>query len=305
MLSNIVYIHNHPQSLLSTLIIAAMSVAGMKNGIRKTIENNNFQSLPAPVPKSFYKHFDVNSSETGNRKYWIISPKINPGRKVVFYVHGGAYITNIITQQWEMVETLILKTNATFVVPDYETAPFGCYSQTNAFIDSIYKIVNSKWKPENIILMGDSAGAGFLLGYLMTMRNIQQILPSQIILLSPWLDITMQNPEIQALEKYDKMLASDGLIMAGKLFAGDMDTADYRLSPIHGDFKGLCEISIFTGSHDILHADCLKLKTMLSNAGVDFNYFEYPGMFHDWMIFRRLKEAEDALKKIGDLIENS
>lgn len=301
---NIIYIHNQPVSLLSTIMESAMSVAGMKNNIRRNIENHTFQTLPAPFSKSFNRHFNISTIKFANRNCFVIKPKINPGRKMVFYVHGGAYITNIIAQQWEMVESLILLTNFTFVVPDYETAPFATYPDMFNFIDGVYKNLIPEYKPEDIAFLGDSAGAGFLLGYLMSLRNEQQALPSQIILLSPWLDVTMQNPEIQALEKCDKMLAADGLQMAGKLFAGRMDTSDFRLSPVYGDFNQLCKISLFTGTHDLLYADCRKLKNQLLQAGIPFNYYEYPGMFHDWMIFRRLKEAVHALNIVAGLLKN-
>jgi acetyl esterase/lipase len=116
----------------------------------------------------------------------------------------------------------------------------------------------------------------------------------------------MSNPDAGPAEKADKILSIEGLRSAGQKYAGDLDMKDYRVSPIFGDFNGLCSTSVFTGTEDILNADARKYRELMKNLKKDqqnqFNYFEYPGMFHDWVIITSLKESRDAISKIRQLV---
>ena len=91
----------------------------------------------------------------------------------------------------------------------------------------------------------------------------------------------MSNPDILKYEKEDCILSVPGLKMAGSNYAGSWDIKDYRVSPVFGNFSGLGRISIFIGTGEIFIADAHKLKLLLNEQRIPFNYFEYPSMFHD------------------------
>ena len=48
-------------------------------------------------------------------------------------------------------------------------------------------------KYENIILMGDSAGGGFVLSFCQYLKQIKVKQPNNIIVFSPWVDLSMEN----------------------------------------------------------------------------------------------------------------
>jgi acetyl esterase/lipase len=150
--------------------------------------------------------------------------------------------------------------------------------------------------------MGDSAGAGLAVGYTQQLRNENKKQPEQIIIFSPWLDATMGNPILEKLEKDDNLLSISGLKNAGQKYAANLDLKDFRVSPMYGDLNGLCRISLFTGTRDILNADAQKFKQLMKEQNIFFNYFEYPGMFHDWVIVTSLKESLDLMDKVDKLI---
>jgi acetyl esterase/lipase len=93
--------------------------------------------------------------------------------------------------------------------------------------------------------MGDSAGGGFALALAQALLEKELPQPGNIILISPWLDITMTNPEIPAFEEKDPMLAVYGLAEIGKVYAGNTDPGHYMLSPINGPVVGLAPITLF------------------------------------------------------------
>ncbi|UPT66295.1 MAG: alpha/beta hydrolase fold domain-containing protein [Sphingobacteriales bacterium JAD_PAG50586_3] len=72
-------------------------------------------------------------------------------------------------------------------------------------------------------------------------QNLPQ--PGNIVLLAPWLDVSMTNPGIAAVEKQDKMLNLKALQITGKAYAGNLSLTNPRVSPIYGNFDGLGKIS--------------------------------------------------------------
>lgn len=299
------YIHTKPESFASKFFQFYLWGTKAKYNTAKKIAAETFTTEPVPIPQKYFEIFDIRDIKFKDRNYWIFRPKDNISEKVILYIHGGAYIANIAEPHWDLITSLIDKTNATFVVPNYKTAPFGGYQEMYDFVYSVYAELIEKTSVENLIVMGDSAGGGFSLSLAETLKENNEPGFSQIILLCPWLDISLSNPNIIPLEKNDQMLEITACRDAGKLFAKEISEKDQRVSPIYGNFDGLGKISIFTGTHDLLYADNLKLKEILETKKIDFNFFEFPEMFHVWMAILKLKEAKVAIEQISELINSS
>ena len=99
-------------------------------------------------------------------------------------------------------------------------------------IEPLYRDLIAKVGKERLILMGDSAGGGMALGLLEKMGEIGEKMPYKTILLSPWLDVTMTNPEVEEKEKVDPVLLKEALIVAGKKYAGEDGMDSYLVNPI-------------------------------------------------------------------------
>ncbi|EAY12851.1 hypothetical protein TVAG_222050 [Trichomonas vaginalis G3] len=104
------------------------------------------------------RKLNINYTKFEDRHYWILQPKTGATDKVVFYVHGCAYVQNMISFQWFMVGAIISRTNATFIIPDYDLAPRWTYTKLFSFIKNLYLHVLEKNAPEKVYLLGDSAG---------------------------------------------------------------------------------------------------------------------------------------------------
>jgi acetyl esterase/lipase len=288
-------------SIESKLIQLFMGLFGMKRAMEKKIANNSYNKVPASIPKSILKKFNVDVGDYIERKVWTVSPKSCENNIIILYLHGGAYYANITQMHWHLIEQLLVNTNATVIVPDYPLAPESNCENTYQFLDAVYAKISSSYPSKQIVFMGDSAGGGLALGFAQKIRNEKLKQPEQIILFSPWLDLSMSNPEIVKFDKFDKILSIEGLKIAGKKYADAMSLTDFRVSPIYGDFSTLGKISIFTGTNDVLIADARKLKQILEIQNINLNYFEYSGMFHDWVVVTSLRETKDVLKRINEL----
>lgn len=305
-MENIDYQHNIPLSSEARLIRFIMSLIGLKKKMEKKMVLSSFDTEPAKPPKSLQRKLTIQETEKEGRKVWRVYPKESKTGSVILFLHGGAYMAGISKLHWDLVNQLTQGTNAIVVVPDYPLTPASGCSETYQFIETLYTGLRAEFPDKPLIFIGDSAGGGLALGFAQQLRNGRKKQPDQVILLSPWLDVTMSNPDAGPTEKADKILSIEGLRSAGQKYAGDLDMKDYRVSPIFGDFNGLCSTSVFTGTEDILNADARKYRELMKNLKKDqqnqFNYFEYPGMFHDWVIITSLKESRDAISKIRQLV---
>ncbi|WP_449355501.1 alpha/beta hydrolase fold domain-containing protein [Virgibacillus natechei] len=255
------------------------------------------------MPKKIGEKFNLILRRYDDMSCYIFNFDNKPTEKQILYLHGGAYVNQPLIFHWNFLGKLAKETGATIYVPIYPKAPNHQYLESFNKVFPIYEELMSKSGADNLVFMGDSAGGGFALALaqLILEKGLPQ--PKQIILLSPWLDITMKNPDLCAFEKLDPMIGIHGAVEMGKSYAGDTDPNYYLLSPINGEKKGLGQISVFVGTHEVLFPDIRKFKNQAEAQGEKINYFEYPKMNHVFPVYP-IPEAKKARKEIVDMIEN-
>lgn len=271
--------------------------------MEKRIELGRFKTEAAQPSRKMKRKFNVSESIHESRCVFTIAPKENQSKIVIVYFHGGGYANNILSFHWNFVAELSNKTRATIIVPDYPLAPQTKCNNLYAFFETLLPKIATEYQGYKVVFMGDSAGGGLALGLAQYMRNNGKSIASQIIMLSPWLDVGMENLDMKTIDHDDKMLNIEACQSLGKLYAGELDLKDYRVSPMYGEFNNLGEISVFIGSYDILVADCRKFRNMLAEEHIAMNYYEYPKMFHVWVAAIGLRESDDAITQIVKLIK--
>ncbi|HAS39173.1 MAG TPA: hypothetical protein DCS93_01780 [Microscillaceae bacterium] len=298
-----VYIHQKPESFQSKMTKIFLVLTRAKGALKRILAHKKIRNDPAPIPKYFAKKYQVTITTFAKRTLWTIGPKNGASNQVIFYMHGGSYLYNVATLHWNFLAKMVDQAQATIVVANYPIAPQATANRAYSYLHKLYEQVLNDYQEQEIIFMGDSAGGGLAIAFTQFLRDHHLTQPKQIIALSPWLDITLRNPDIAFVDKDDKMLEAFSLREAGKLFAGDMDITDPRVSPIYGGFNDLAKLSVFVGAHDIFVADCRKLRAKLEKENIAFNYYEYPKMLHTWAL-TSLKEAKIAFTQIVSLLED-
>jgi monoterpene epsilon-lactone hydrolase len=245
-------------------------------------------------PREIKKICDVSKHEVNGRAVFTLSTKKQTSGKHILYLHGGAYVQNFVKQHWKFLALLVQHTHCTITAPDYPLAPAHTYIDAFDMVIPLYKDIVRKAGSSNSIIMGDSAGGGFALALAQQMHCDNVAPPDKIVLLSPWLDITLKNPEIENIDSSDPFLSVTGLQKAGQAYAGESDPSNFLLSPINGPIQNIGKISIFIGSKDILVADARKFNLLAQENGISINYREYADMVHVWMLlnFRESKQAQ-------------
>ena len=260
--------------------------------------------IETKIPQKANESCDIETKEFMSRKIFIIKPKTEQlSKKVILYFHGGAYVAEATTLHWDFLEKLANDTKSTIVMPDYPLTPKYTYKDVFNMVEPLYKEIISKVDVKNLVMMGDSAGGGITLALAekISQNNIQ--LPSKTILISPWLNVTLTNEKIKEVQKNDKDLNKEKLLIAGISYARDEEgMKSYLVNPRNGPLSKLKNVIIYTGTYDILNPDTHLLQEKAKKEGIDIQIKEYEQAPHIWIINNINKQDELQLKAYQDLV---
>lgn len=229
---------------------------------------------PSPMPARMRARFTATTDGGVTR----VLPKrgLRSGGVLVF-LHGGAYVYPLVEGQWGVVEGLIDRTGLPVIIPDYPLA--AAHTATDAF-DVVQPIIDeAQAEFGRVILFGDSAGGGLAISLAMQRWDAGARQVDGLVLYAPWVDVTMMNPAITDVQRLDKILRVPGLA-----WAGDLDPADPRISPLYDDLSALPPMLIFQGDADILGPDTIEFARKAARAGVDVRLRVEPGGFHVYVL---------------------
>lgn len=255
-------------------------------------------------PKVIESEINIEVKQYDERKVFIVKPKSGAEDNMkILYFHGGSYVAEATDDHWSFIEKLVLDTGATIILPDYPLTPKYDYKDVFKMVEPLYSEIIEKVNSENLIVMGDSAGGGLSLALLEQVAKNNGEIPSKTILISPWLDVRLTNPKIDEVQKKDKKLNKETLKLAGISYAGEDGINSYLVNPIDGDLSKLKNITIFTGTNDILNPDVYVLKERAKEVNVEIEVKEYENAEHIWLINNINTSKELVDKAYNDLLE--
>lgn len=276
-----------------SIIILAMTTAYFLN---MDIESEEPQNIEEEYVREKYEFM-------GRKVFTIRDKSTEENTKYILYFHGGSYVAEATNNHWEFLKKIAKDTGYTIIMPDYPLTPKYNYKEVYNVVEPLYNQIIEKVGKSNLILMGDSAGGGLALGLYekITQDNIET--PAKTILISPWLDVRLENDNIKDVEKNDTILNKETLKLAGIAYAGNDGINSYMVNPIDGDLSKIENVEIFIGTYDILNPDCKLLKEKANEVGKDIEIKEYDQAKHIWLVDNNSSE-EITQKAYKDLINS-
>lgn len=261
--------------------------------------------IQTKVPEKVKEKCELETEHFMGRNVFIVTPKNREkANKTILYFHGGSYVAEATNLHWDFIEKIVNDTGATVILPDYPLTPKYNYKDVFNMVVPLYKEIIDKVDPTELILMGDSAGGGLGLALEERVGEENLPMPERTILISPWLDIRLTNSKIDEVQKNDKQLNKETLKLAGIAYAGEDGINSYLVNPIEGDLSGLKNITIFTGTYDILNPDVHILQEKAKQQGTSIEIKEYEQAGHIWVIEKNSPQEleEQAYQEILGLI---
>lgn len=251
---------------------------------------------PFAFPKGMRWHIHHEIDEIDGLTLVTLTPE-KAGKRVIVYLCGGAYFQRPQKRHWQFLERLATATHAKVIAPILPLAPEHNVIDAQEALTTYYERLYSQHPTSNVILMGDSSGAGLATAFCESLGKYRLPQPGSLVLLSPWLDIDLANPLIKKYEQQDVTLDANGLRTIGKLWAGHVDHHDFRVSPLYGDVDALRNVLIFVGTAEIMNPDAMAFTEKLRNSGVQAECKIGRGMYHTYPLYPT-PESDEALKLI-------
>lgn len=235
---------------------------------------------------------------------WLRARGIND-RKVIYYLHGGAYFLSSPKLHRAVTWRLSSFLRRSVFAVDYRDAP--THDIEHCLEDAIegYEfLLKSGFKPEDIVIAGDSAGGHLSLLTLQHLRDHGKPLPAAALLISPWTDLSCQSDSLTTNNLVDPFFWERAIRTMGGFFTKTRDAATPLLSPVNGDFSGLPPLMFLVGSIEVLRDDARRAAEKAFDAGVKVCYEEWQGMPHVFPFFSNIiPEGRKAFKHMATFVQ--
>lgn len=249
---------------------------------------------PANVPGIEMKQITYAGMRT-----WRISPQWPVGKpKVVVAIHGGAFLIPATVENWSTYVMLVQRTGATILVPEYPLIPHGTAARVvPQMAGYLHRAIGDNGAAD-VSVLGDSAGAGLGLAAVQELVRRGAPVPASMVLVSPWLDLSMTNRSYQA--NADPTLKPELLRATSKYWAGTLGVRDPRVSPLFGSLRGLPPTYVYSGSRDPLSTDAVRLSRKAATVPGSRILFDLRrNEIHNFAMLPYLPDGVDAQMTIG------
>lgn len=233
---------------------------------------------------------EVTSVHVGGVQCDQFVPVTLSSETVLVYVHGGGYCVGSPDLGRALITSLAELLGLRALLIDYRLAP---EHPAPAAVDDVRAVLAAVG--ENVVTIGDSAGAGALVAAL------QSQAARATVLISPWLDLSISHGEDPKLVERDPVLSPEWLEMCAAAYAGD-DRSNPLVSPLQGELR-LPPTMLVGGTDDILTPDAGRLLQYLTDQGTPVVTHLVVSMWHDFALsVGRLLAADTARDAMAEFL---
>ncbi|CAN5477855.1 N/A [soil metagenome] len=236
------------------------------------------RSLPTGRMPGFDRRYEVTLADTPFPTH-VIRPRGRRPRTTVYYLHGGGYVAPTDAAHVRYALRLARLLDAEVVIPDYPLAPEHTWRDSHRAI--VEDLARRTAAQDRVVVAGDSAGGGIALAVTQSLRDRRAHLPSHLVLLSPWVDLTTSTPETYELDAIDPWLFIGKLDLYADWWAGGAaDLGRPEVSPALGDLDGLPPTLMFCGTLDRRGPGGRLLADRAAASDWSLTYLEAADLIH-------------------------
>lgn len=241
----------------------------------------------------------------GAELHWIAVGRPAP-RRVIFYIHGGAFVAGSPRGHGPMLARIARLSGVEVCAPRYRLVQAAHFPAALEDVRLAWDALMSLgYRPADVVLGCDSAG-GALAFALLAERLAAGDRPAGIFAFSPWVDMTLSGDSLARFGRSDPLLPIERIAELRDLYLNGTDPADPTASPLLADFPDPPPALIQVGAEEALLSDAERLAEKLRAAGGEVTLDLWPGCLHVWQIADGwLPEARAALRDVGRFVQRS
>ena len=261
--------------------------------IEKTTADNRAQDRDITTcPKELIEGLSIEPVALPNASAWMVTKPGNPVDKIVYYIHGGGFVGGCTKARMPFVSTLAKRFGYNVFSIDYRLAPeFRHPCATSDCLDG-YRYLLARYKPENIVLLGESAGGNLVVALSLLLREKGLPLPKAVYANSPAAQLVEYTDSYRKFSLKEDFIVTEGIIenMRGVYFLPGEET-NPLVSPLYGNLSGLPPVTVSASECECLLDDAKQLYEKLKAAGNDARLLTYPKLCHAFIISPQMKRV--------------
>jgi epsilon-lactone hydrolase len=223
--------------------------------------------------------------------------------RVLMYLHGGGFVLGSPASVTTPVARAARVAHARAFLPKYRLAPEHVYpAMVEDVVTAYLWLIDDGTPPEAIVIAGESAGGGLVCAVLLALRDGGHPLPVAAVPISPMVDFEFKGASWQGNADNEGFVTHELVLQNVRVFLPHGDPATE--SPLNHDLAGLPPLLIQVGDHEAIRDDAMAFAEKARVAGVDVTLEVWPRMVHLWHNFSYLPDAQQALERIGQFVED-
>lgn len=211
------------------------------------------------------------------------APRAAAARGFVFYVHGGSFMAERSPRITQLVARFAASAQARVFAPSYRLSPeHPCPAAVDDIV-AAWAWFQATWPDEPVVALAESAGAAVLLSALQRARDQGMAMPCGVVLLSPWVDLSLQSWSVTAASLMGTTpYTMESLALVARFYLDGRPANDPVASPLFGSFEGFPPMLIHASRGDILYDDALRLAERVREVGGDLTVRLWSEETHVW-----------------------
>lgn len=233
--------------------------------------------------------------------YYLLNPTAT--QIAILYAHGGGFTEGSARTHQHICQAIAEAAHACVYNVEYSLAPEATYPIAVDELCTLYNRI--KHKHAAIYLMGDSAGGGLVMQAMMKLKaSGDAAAVSGIVLISPWLDLLLEKHKGSTKDQTDPLVSYEALKNCADLYLAGRDAADPLISPCFARGESFPDTLILCGSDEMLLDDAVEFREN-NSAHSHIELTVYEGMWHVWLGWIELEEAQHAIAQIGNFVRQT
>ncbi len=223
-------------------------------------------------------------------------PTGGPVEGTILYLHGGGYVGTSPNMYAAYTALLARESGCEVFVADYRLAPEFPFPAGLEDAVTVYEaLLDQGVEPERLFVAGDSGGGGLANSLMLDARGEHLPAPAGLLLLSPEVDLTLDEPSVTENAEYDILPWN---IPVGAYLHG-LSPQDARVSTINADLSDFPPTFVAFGDREMFRDPIRRFVDGLTAAGVGPVVIEAPDMFHVFPILMPWAEISQQVNRMA------
>lgn len=241
-------------------------------------------------------------AEDDPRGRWITARGADRSAGIILYLHGGGFVFGSRRTHRHFVAALSSATGRPAFLADYRRAPEHPFPAAADDVVAVYRwLLATGHAPEEIVVMGDSAGGHLTAGLLADLSRRRLPMPAAAVMFSPFLDLTCAELDDRDAVRRDPFVPPARARECGLTYAGPHPTDHRRLDVLRAPKRKWPPVLIQVGDTECLLGDSERMAESIRAAGGVCELQVWPGQVHVFPAFYPvLPEGRAAIRYVGE-----